>query len=402
MTTLRVGFYLFHYPESGGTTTALRGLSSALSRLGHTAIIYCCGGAGAPHPGDVAGPRVQWFAGAGRNPFHVPAALLEQLRNNQDKLDLLVVHGSFNTRMPAVAKAAKRAGIPYVVWQPGLYHPEVFKKNRWRKWAYIALCERPMLRAAAAVQVFSERQTEWLRELGVHTPSFVTALGVDPHELDEAILRSVRSDDVTLGRPVQFLYLGRMDVHTKGLDLLLEALSLGLRQKRLPADAQLVMVGPDQAGGQLYLQRMAQQLGIRENVRFRGPLVGADKWTAILSCDALVLPSRHDAFPTVVVEAMAAARIVVVTNETGVSHLVERERCGYSIPATTEGILSGLQRVVASPAEWGDMAARGRACVNQHLTWERIAKRVGEFYRSVFENSRPKSGRLPVWERAAI
>jgi glycosyltransferase involved in cell wall biosynthesis len=230
----------------------------------------------------------------------------------------------------------------------------------------------------------------------------VTALGVDPHELDEAILRSVRSDDVTPGRPVRFLYLGRMDVHTKGLDLLLEALSLGLRQKRLPEDTQLTMVGPDQAAGQLYLQRMAQQLGIRENIRFRGPLVGADKWTAILSCDALVLPSRHDAFPTVVVEAMAAARIVVVTNETGVSPLVERERCGYSIPATAEGILSGLERVVESPAEWSAMAARGRACVRKHLTWECIARRVGEFYGSVVDNSRPRPGRLPVWERAAI
>lgn len=399
---MRIGFYLFHYPESGGTTTALRGLSSALSRLGHTTIIYCCGGASAPHSASAEGPRVQWFGGAGRNPLHVPAALLEKLRTNQDKLDLLVVHGSFNARMPAVAKAVRRAGIPYVVWQPGLYHPEVFKKNRWQKRAYIALFERPMLRAAAAIQVFSDRQTEWLRELGVHTPSFVTALGVDPHELDEAILRSVRSDDVTPGRPVRFLYLGRMDVHTKGLDLLLEAFSLGLRQKRLPQDAQLIMVGPDQAGGQLQLQRMAQQLGIQENVRFRGPLVGTDKWTAILSCDALVLPSRHDAFPTVVVEAMAAARIVVVTNETGVSPFVERERCGYSIPATAGGILSGLERVVESQANWSEMAARGRACVHQHLTWERIAKHVGEFYGSVFDNSQPKPGRLPVWERAAI
>ena len=85
---------------------------------------------------------------------------------------------------------------------------------------------------------------------------------------------------------------------------------------------------------------MAQQLGIRESIRFRGPLAGADKWTAILSCDALVLPSRHDAFPTVVVEAMASARIVVVTNETGVSPFVERERCGYSIPATARGSLA--------------------------------------------------------------
>jgi glycosyltransferase involved in cell wall biosynthesis len=370
--------------------------------LGHTATIYCCGGATAPPSVNAEGPSVQWFKGAGRNAFHVPEALLERLRNNQDELDLLVVHGSFNPRMPAVAKAARRAGIPYVVWQPGLYHPEIFKKHRWRKRAYIALSERPMLRAAAAVQVFSDRQTEWLRELGIYTPTFVTTLGVNPHELDEANLRSARLDDVVPGRSVRFLYLGRMDVHTKGLDLLLEAFSLGLRQKRLPEDARLIMVGPDQAGGRLQLQRMAEQLGIRGNIRFGGPLVGTDKWAAILSCDALVLPSRHDAFPTVVVEAMAAARIVVVTNETGISPFVEREQCGYSIPATTAGILSGLERVVESQAEWSEMAARGRACVHEHLTWDHIARHVGEFYGSVLDNSQPKPSRLPVWERAAI
>jgi len=399
---LRIGFYLFHYPEPGGTTTALRGLATALSRMGHLVTIYCCGGATAPQPASVEGPRVQWFGGARRNPLHVPEALLGRLRSNADKLDLLVVHGSFNPRMPAVARAARRAGLPYIVWQPGLYHPEVFKKNRLRKWAYMALLERPMLRGAAALQVFSSRQIQWLREMGVSTPSFVTALGVNPRELDEAILESVRSDEALPRRGVRLLYLGRMDVHTKGLDLLMEAVALGLRERSLPDDLQLSMVGPDQAGGQLQLQRLAEQLGIRENVHFHGPLVGSSKWHAILSSDALVLPSRHDAFPTVVVEAMAAARVVVVTNETGVSPYVEHERCGYSVPATVKGICSGLEQTVRSRSEWSEMAARGRACVHTHLTWERIARSVGEFYESVFDNSQPKSSGLHVWERAAI
>jgi glycosyltransferase involved in cell wall biosynthesis len=241
-----------------------------------------------------------------------------------------------------------------------------------------------------------------LRELGIHTPTFVTPLGVNPHELDEAILQSVRTDNALSGRPIRFLYLGRMDVHTKGLDMLVEALALGLRERRLPEDVQLCMVGPDQAGGQLRLQRLAEQLGIRESIRFRGPLAGVDKWNAILSCDALVLPSRHDAFPTVVVEAMAAARVVVVTAETGVSPFVDRERCGYTVPATVAGICAGVERAVLSRSEWSEMAARGRTCVNEHLTWERIARRVGEFYESVFDQSQPKPTRLTAWERAAI
>ncbi len=399
---MRIGFYLFHFPEPGGTTTALKGLAAGLSRLGHVVTIYCCGGAAPPSPSLVDGPRIQWFSAASRNPLHVPQALLDRIQANQDKLDLLVVHGSFNPHMPAVARCARRAGLPYIVWQPGLYHPEVFKKNRWRKLTYIGLFERPMLRGAEAVQVFSHRQTEWLRELGIHTPTFVAPLGVNPHELDEAVMQSARANQIAFGHPMRFLYLGRMDVHTKGLDLLLEALALGLREGRLPQDVQLQMVGPDQAGGQLRLQRFAEQLGIRENVRFRGPLCGADKWNAILDCDALVLPSRHDAFPTVVVEAMAAARVVVVTDETGVSPFVERERCGYNVPATVSGICSGLERVSQSKADWSEMGARGRSCVHAQLTWECIARRVGEFYESVFDRTQPKPTRLPAWERAAI
>lgn len=399
---MRIGFYLFHFPEPGGTTTALKGLAAGLSRLGHVVTIYCCGGATPPSPSLVEGSRIQWFSAASRNPLHVPQALLDRIQANQDKLDLLVVHGSFNPRMPAVARCARRARLPYIVWQPGLYHPEVFKKNRWRKLAYMGLFERPMLRGAAAVQVFSHRQTDWLGELGIHTPTFVAPLGVNPHELDEAVMQSARANQTAFGHPMRFLYLGRMDVHTKGLDLLLEALALGLREGRLPQDVQLQMVGPDQAGGQLRLQRFAEQLGIRENVRFRGPLCGADKWNVILDCDALVLPSRHDAFPTVVVEAMAAARVVVVTDETGVSPFVERERCGYNVPATVSGICSGLELVSLSKADWSEMGARGRNCVHAQLTWECIARRVGEFYESVFDRTQPKPTRLPAWERAAI
>jgi hypothetical protein len=41
---VRIGHFLAHFPDPGGTTTMVVGLSSALVRLGHPAFIYGYGG----------------------------------------------------------------------------------------------------------------------------------------------------------------------------------------------------------------------------------------------------------------------------------------------------------------------------------------------------------------------
>ena len=120
---LRIGHFLAHFPEPGGTTTMLIGLSEGLIHLGHRVYAYGFGGrrtvtaarAAADEASDridQAGINVRVFRAAAHlsAPFLSNSkALTSRLATNRDRLDLMVVHGAFGIFSSRVARACKMA-----------------------------------------------------------------------------------------------------------------------------------------------------------------------------------------------------------------------------------------------------------------------------------------------------
>ena len=220
------------------------GLSRALIRLGWDVIIYCCAEEGQPPGEDAAddGMRIVRFGSRSRNPFYIDPKLLARVSQNQDEIDLLVINGMFYPPNLAVGAAARRVGIPYVVCPHGPYHPELLRRGRWRKLPYGIFYERPFLNAASAIQVLAEEHKKLLSNYGVRRPVLVVPNGFDPRGVAESHVEQVGQQASQEGSP-RFLYLGRLDMHTKGLDLLLRALALGVCQGKLPLTLRIDFVG---------------------------------------------------------------------------------------------------------------------------------------------------------------
>jgi glycosyltransferase involved in cell wall biosynthesis len=382
-TRRRIGSFLYHYPQSCGTTFAARGISRGLAHLGHDTILYCCG------PGDArSSPEVEHLPnrrivhatpGQSRNPFHVPEALLDRLRRNEDGLELLLVHGNFNPRNFAVTRAARQGGIPYVVSPSGLYHPDVFRKNRIRKAVYGRLFERPMLNGAVAIQVFMEEEKLALAKYGVRTPVFVVPNGFEPTEIPAA---PAELQAEAPGSTPKLLYLGRIDMYTKGLDLLFEALAMGIREGKLPAGVCLDLVGPDW-GDRAALVAMASRLNIADNIRFFGRVDDQTRWRVLRSTDIMILTSRHDAFPTTVVEAMAVAKPVILSEETGASSHVRDQKCGFLVKPNVRSICDGMGEAFTQRDSWQEMGRRAQAYAYGELVWDKVVERASVHYERI-------------------
>jgi glycosyltransferase involved in cell wall biosynthesis len=375
---MKIGSYLFHYPQPCGTTFAARGLSRGLAKLGHNVKLYCCGekdGKGEEH---LANREVVHFTRSGiDHPFRVPKPLLNRLRRNEDGLDLLLIHGNFNPRNVAVAAAARRGGIPYIVCPSSLYHPELFGKRRFVKNAYWTIFEKPMLKSALALQVFASSQAAVLNAFGVTRPVFVVPNGFDPSEVPEPETVDVAQN--LIGDP-RILFLGRIDMHTKGLDLLIRGLALGISNKRLPSDLCINLVGPDW-GDRAKLAQLSADLGISENVKFFGRV--DERWAVLFASDIVVLASRHDSFPTTVIEALAASKAVIVSEETGVAESIQQHGCGFVVKPEVESICTGLEHALEKRSLWSSMGERGRAFVHDSLNWESIAKEASSRYQQL-------------------
>ena len=193
--------------------------------------------------------------------------------------------------------------------------------------------------------------------------------GVDADLFHQPIVR----DDEGLGRGI--LYIGRIDYHNKGLDLLLEALA------RLPAGRRphLTMAGHGNATESALLDAQIERLGLRDGITLLGKVDAATRARLLRECRFTVMPSRLDTFGMTIAEANAAGRIALVFDKWPMNEVsaprVER------VPAfDVAAYAAAIDRLTAMP----DLVLirLGEHCRNwaRRYDWDVVASAQESFY----------------------
>lgn len=302
-----------------------------------------------------------------------------------DDPGVFLLNGAFNTSVFFVSRLCRRYGIPYIVAPHDPYHPTIFVTNWHLKWPYWYLREKPMLQQARAVQVLDLRHAEWLRAWGIHTPVVEVLNGYAPQDVLPETQLGWR-----LAGPVRFLYLGRFDSHNKGLDILLDAFARLHEQSRI--DARLTLQGPDWGDRDAIIRRAAR-LGLGDRVQFKQPEYDKPAAQIAAEHDVFLLPSRFEGFGLSALEAMLAARVLLVSDVAGIAPHVRASGCGVVVAADVEQVQSGLMQLLEMRSQWQEMGMAGRRYALVNLQWDQIAQRALVNYRAILK-TRPD--RLPV------
>jgi len=278
----------------------------------------------------------------------------------------------------AAAREAGRAGVPYVVSPRGMLEKDLIeRKSAVWKAALIGFVEKRSLEGAAAIHVTSRREADEAAAFGFSLRR-VTEIpnGVD---VDPGVVTASPAVSRVIEQGPYVLFLGRIN-WKKGLDRLIDSMSHapGIR---------LIVAGNDEEGYTSGLESLATRRGLRERVIFAGPVYGDDKAALVARARALVLPSYSENFGNVVLEAMAAARPVVVSAEVGVADLVQRNGCGVVIDGGVEQLGRAIARVAADPDTGDEMGRRGKA-VAARYSWASMAAQMEALYQSLQPSSR--------------
>jgi glycosyltransferase involved in cell wall biosynthesis len=238
--------------------------------------------------------------------------------------------------------------------------------------------ERALVTASRAVVVPSE----WSRRSLVDTYDlppdrvFVAPPGADPAPPE------VGAGDDTAGR--RLLCVGVVAPH-KGQDVLVRALA-GLRDEAWGCTVVGALdVEPT------FVQQLAESIGtagLADRVHLAGPRTGDDLAKTYLDADLLVLPSTHEAYGLVVLEALAHGLPVVASDVGGVPEAVGAtatgDRPGVLVPPGDVVALSGALRDWLTDA---DLRARLRGAATARgsvlPTWSTTASRVADVLRGV-------------------
>jgi glycosyltransferase involved in cell wall biosynthesis len=200
----------------------------------------------------------------------------------------------------------------------------------------------------------------------------VIPVGIDPAEFTPPPAGQPRDAD-------SILVITSADVALKGLVHLLEALAK-LRTER---PARLTVVGTARPGGPA--ETALDRLGLRDAVRFTGPVPEGELVDLLQRAAVVAIPSLYEGFSLPAVEAMACAT-PLVTTDAGALPEVVGDQAGLRVRAGDVGELTdALRRVLDSPELAERLGEAGRRRVLERYTWRRTAERTAAWYADVLD-----------------
>ena len=290
-----------------------------------------------------------------------------------------VLHNHSLWMMPNVYPGwvARQKGVPLMVSPRGTLSEWAMQNGSLIKRVFWPLVQKPALDATTCFHATAESEYEEIRRMGFRQPVCVIPNGIDLPMLPAK----------TFGEFRTLLFLGR--IHPKkGLDMLLPAWQAV--QARFP-EWHLRVVGPDNGGHLLVMQRLADELRL-ERIEFSGALRGWQKWQAYQEAELFVLPTYSENFGMAVAEALATGTPAIVTRGAPWSGL-EQHKAGWWIDIGIDPLVACLEDALSSPSdELSDMGQSGRGWMEEEFSWVQVGHKMAETYRWVL-NGRNK----PKW-----
>ncbi|WP_352416903.1 glycosyltransferase [Clostridium tertium] len=234
--------------------------------------------------------------------------LIKIIKNlyNRENIDIVHLHSCIWGGIGAVS-ASRKLNIPLVITEHSSYY------SRYR----VKMIEKLILRYSfkSANKVISVSNS--LREI---ISKYKSNIEVIPNMVDCDKVLSIINKKNNLGEEEQFTFLSLCYLKkNKGIDILIRAFSTYFRGK----EVKLIIAGdgPEREN----LENLSKELGILEQVEFKGALNRDEVYKVMSNCNIFVLPSRFETFGVVLIEALANGKPVISTRNGGANDIVTDE-----------------------------------------------------------------------------
>ena len=167
-----------------------------------------------------------------------------------------------------------------------------------------------------------------------------------------------------------FVFVGELRM-LKGVDVALDALAKVNAVRRVTAV--IAGDGPDASR----FREQANSLGLKDLVEFAGPMRARD---AFVRGRVLLVPSRAESLPYIVLEAIAACLPVIATNVGGIPEIIPAEFGPLVPPGDHDALAAAMMAALDQPAALGAKALALQAAIRPRFNVGTMARGVTEFY----------------------
>jgi starch synthase len=256
--------------------------------------------------------------------------------------------------------------------------------------AFHMLREKMLWSSADRLLVVSKAVMRDVTELYDVNPKKIRVVynGVDADRFSPADGGNLPSQMAKLEGKRVILFVGHFGLR-KGIFYVIRAMR---RVRAEFPEAHLVCVGgtPAWLGKNDYMQVLEGEIhgnDVEDSVTLLDAVKNTDLVEFYRHSEIFVLPTYYEAFPKVVVEAMACGKPVVATRTGGIPELVSEGETGFLVPfGSPEAISARLIALLGDRDLRVTMGRRGRETVERQFTWRAVAERIRSVYNELQPN----------------
>lgn len=301
------------------------------------------------------------------------SAMYDFVAANRDSVDVIHLHCLWNYGEMLVDKLDLHHKT--VVTIHGSLHPYTFKGLvYYKRLVYSKWFQKNFLQKVKLIHVNHDGEVKDVKDYLGQMPSHIEVIpnGTDIHEVEPTPLSERRKNEL--------LYIGRLH-HKKGFEILLPAFKLVVEKR---PDARLLLAGPDD--GMLdYINTFVQENKLEEKVKVLGTVTGNAKKELFQKSGIFVLPTYSEGFSLAVLEALMYGLPAVVSDQTGLSPLLENYGAARVTDLSPEAYASGLLDVLNDNAVYESLATNGHRLLEEKLDKNKVCT---EFNQRVYDKFR--------------
>ena len=395
---------LFVRSHWGGTETVILETCKRLLKMGHHTEIICPNALAKEDKETIGGVRVT------RMPYFYPyLGLSREAKNLLDRKggnlfsfammrflrkypDLDLIHLHTSKRPGGIGRyVAMKRGIPYVVsLHGGVFDVPDEEAATWTaptegtfEWGKILgwwVGSRRVLDDAAAILCVGEEEQRLTQQRFPDKKVIHLANGVDPDRFATGDRNGFRNTYHIPSDAYVLITVGRIDPQKNqifAINILPELIQLNPK-------AHVVIIGP--VTNENYSQKLTRKInekGLDDHVTIiDGLAAGSQELVdAYHGADIFLLPSVHEPFGIVILEAWAAGLPVVASRVGGIPSFVDDGEDGLLFdPKDEAGFISVFKTILESPEKARALGAAGRVKARGQYSWDRITQFLVDIY----------------------
>lgn len=276
--------------------------------------------------------------------------------------DIVVMEGFYNMQQVFLSKELKKRLIPYVIVPRSSLTKQALNNHSWLK-KYIAhkiffdsYCHKALAIQYLTEAEFNDSGSRW------NNNNIIIPNGINiPKEK-----KTNFSTDA-----LHAVFVGRLDVYQKGLDILLNAIN-NIKNFLIQQNFHLTLYGP-QLEDYMIVNSMIEELKIGDIVKMGGEILGEKKHYSLLNADLFILTSRFEGHPMGLIEALAYGLPVLITPGTNMAKEISQSNSGWICEANTESIKQSLVNIIESKMSFSQKGDNARLLSHKY-DWKQLAQ----------------------------